>query len=93
MKTKENNGITLVALVVTIVVLLILAGVSINLVLGENGLITQAKEAKRKTEEVQNSEEKGLNNAANYIKQNVGITSAEITAIDYRKAVTNYNMG
>ena len=43
MKTKENNGITLVALVVTIVVLLILAGVTINLVLGENGLITQAK--------------------------------------------------
>ena len=73
--------------------MLILAGVSINLVLGENGLITQAKEAKRKTEEVQNSEEKGLNNAANYIKQNVGITSAEITAIDYGKAVTNYNMG
>lgn len=93
METKENSGITLVALVVTIVVLLILAGVSINLVLGENGLITQAKEAKRKTEEVQNSEEKGLNNAANYIKQNVGITSAEITAIDYGKAVTNYNMG
>ena len=51
METKENNGITLVALVVTIVVLLILAGVSINLVLGENGLITQAQEAKRKTEE------------------------------------------
>ena len=48
---KKSNGITLVALVVTIVVLLILAGVSINLVLGENGLITQAKEAKRKTEE------------------------------------------
>ena len=48
---KKNTGITLVALVVTIVVLLILAGVSINLVLGENGLITQAQEAKRKTEE------------------------------------------
>ena len=46
MKNKKQSGITLVALVVTIVVLLILAGVSINLVLGENGLITQAKEAK-----------------------------------------------
>ncbi len=46
--SKFNRGITLVALVVTIVVLLILAGVSINLVLGENGLITQAKEAKTK---------------------------------------------
>ena len=48
MNIKNSKGITLVALVVTIVVLLILAGVSINLVLGENGLITQAQEAKRK---------------------------------------------
>lgn len=43
MNIKNSKGITLVALVVTIVVLLILAGVSINLVLGENGLITQAQ--------------------------------------------------
>ena len=41
---KKNKGITLVALVVTIVVLLILAGVSINLVLGNNGIIAKAKE-------------------------------------------------
>ena len=40
---KKNKGITLVALVVTIVVLLILAGVSINLVLGNNGIIAKAK--------------------------------------------------
>ena len=46
---KNRKGITLVALAVTIVVLLILAGVSINLVLGENGLITQAKEARKET--------------------------------------------
>ena len=46
MKTKEMKGITLIALVVTIVVLLILAGVSINLLLGDNGIITKAKEAK-----------------------------------------------
>ena len=47
---KKENGITLVALVVTIVVLLILAGVSISMVLGNNGLITKAKEAKNATE-------------------------------------------
>ena len=46
---KQNNGITLVALVITIVILLILAGVSINLVLGQNGLITRAQEAVLKT--------------------------------------------
>ena len=51
MKTKEMKGITLVALVVTIVVLLILAGVSINLVLGDNGIIAKAKEAQRKSAE------------------------------------------
>lgn len=43
---KGQKGITLVALVVTIIVLIILAGISISLVLGENGIITKAKEAK-----------------------------------------------
>ena len=46
---KKQKGITLVALVVTIVVLLILAGVSINLVLGDNGIVKKAQEAKRKS--------------------------------------------
>lgn len=41
---KKERGITLVALVVTIVVLLILAGVSISMVLGNNGIVTKAKE-------------------------------------------------
>ena len=53
---KNNKGITLVALVVTIVVLLILAGVSINSVLGENGIIIKAKEAAEKTAEAQEKE-------------------------------------
>ena len=56
MKTKEMKGITLVALVVTIVVLLILAGVSINSVLGENGIIIKAKEAAEKTDAAQERE-------------------------------------
>ena len=47
---KEKHGITLVALVVTIVVLLILAGVSLNLVLGNEGILTRSKESKTKTE-------------------------------------------
>ena len=56
MKTKEMKGITLVALVVTIVVLLILAGVSINSVLGENGIIIKAKEVAEKTAAAQERE-------------------------------------
>ena len=50
-KFIKNNGITLVALVVTIVVLLILSGVSISLVLGDNGLISQAKQSANATKE------------------------------------------
>ena len=47
---KEKSGITLISLVVTIVVLLILAGVSINLILGENGIISKANLAVVMTE-------------------------------------------
>ena len=43
---KKNKGITLIALVVTIVVLLILAAVSISMLTGENGVITQAQRAR-----------------------------------------------
>lgn len=68
---KLNRGITLVALVVTIIVLLILAGVSINLVLGENGLITHAQEAKKKTEELQVSEANEIENVADEIEDNL----------------------
>jgi len=57
MKTKEMKGITLVALVVTIVVLLILAGVSINTVLGDDGIIKKAKEAAETTKRVSAEEE------------------------------------
>ena len=46
MKTKETRGITLIALVVTIIVLLILAGVAIAILLGENGIINRAGQAK-----------------------------------------------
>ena len=46
MKNKINNGITLISLAVTIIVMLIIAGTSINLVFGENSLIKQAKKSK-----------------------------------------------
>ena len=51
LEIKQEEGITLIALVVTIVVLLILAGVSINLVLNNNGVISKAKDAKNSNEE------------------------------------------
>ena len=48
---KSKKGITLVALIITIIVLLILAGVSISLVVGDNGVMTQAQKASKKTDE------------------------------------------
>ena len=58
---KTESGITLIALVVTIVVLLILAGVSINLVLGNNGIIAKAKDAETKSAEASQNDLKGMN--------------------------------
>ena len=49
-KEKRQKGITLIALVITIIVLIILAGVSIAMVVGENGIIPQSKNARRETE-------------------------------------------
>ena len=58
-KLKSEKAITLIALVVTIVVLIILAGVAINVTLGENGIINKAREAKRKQLEAEYKEKIG----------------------------------
>ena len=49
MKTKDVRGITIISLVVTIVVLLILAGVSISTLVGENGVVDNAKKIQNDT--------------------------------------------
>lgn len=46
---QTQNAITLIALIITIIILLILAGVTINILIGDNGLFNTAKEAKDKT--------------------------------------------
>ena len=55
-KKKDTNGITLIALVITIVVLLILAGISIGMLLGDNSIINQAGNAKTQTDIAQEKE-------------------------------------
>ena len=67
---KKENGVTLVALVVTIIVLIILAGISINLVLGDNGIITIAKKAKENTELAKVQEETELNELYTQLETN-----------------------
>ena len=57
---KSKSAITLVALVVTIVVLILLAGVSINLVMRNNGIMQKAKEAKESMKQAAKEEQEGL---------------------------------
>ena len=56
MKRTKQNGITLIALVITIIVLLILAGVSIATLTGENGILTRANDARENTEKAEEDE-------------------------------------
>ena len=70
---KRNKGITLIALVITIIVLLILAGVAISMLSGENGILKKAAEAKTKTEQAQKEEEttlKDMELAMNFFNKN-----------------------
>ncbi len=68
---KQNGGITLIALVVTIVVLLILAGITITMVLGEDGILSQAKQAAEKTKEAEEQQEKDLQDLVGMINDAV----------------------
>ncbi len=55
---KNKKGITLIALIITIIVLLILAGVSISMVVGENGILNRATDASKKTNEAKDEEQR-----------------------------------
>ena len=74
---KEKNkmydgGITLIALVVTVVVLLILAGVSLNLVIGNEGILTRSKEAANKYGKQAENEQQGLNDIETWLGEQFG---------------------
>ena len=58
---KKNQGITMIALAVTIIVLIILASVSINTLIGDNGIITKARQARENIELAQVEEQSSLN--------------------------------
>ena len=71
-ETKKNQGITLIALVITIIVLLILAGISIAMLTGNNGILTQAKLAKENTALAKEDEENKLAKNNEYINVQTG---------------------
>ena len=66
---QKNNGITLVALVVTIVILLILAGITIMYTMGDNSIFKKAQEAKNKTEEAIQNEQEYMNSIDNMLNE------------------------
>ena len=83
-KKRTQKGITLIALVVTIVVLLILAGVSINAIFGQDGIIQKAKEAQNKMDQATQNDLESINELNNWIDGKInGNTGGE------NKAVTN----
>ena len=64
---KGSDGITLVALVVTIVILLILAGITIMYTMGDNSIFKKTQEAKNKTEEAIQNEQEYMNQIDNMV--------------------------
>lgn len=69
---KNNTGITLIALVVTIIVLLILAGISISMLAGENGIVTKSKDANIATRAGEVQDRVGLEISNNKIAEYTG---------------------
>ena len=76
---RRNKGITLIALVVTIIVLLILAGISIAMLTGQNGILNRAAEAKEKTGVAQEDESQKLKGYEDTINQYAPSSNGEST--------------
>ncbi len=90
---RKEKGITLIALVITIIVLLILAGVSIAMLTGENGILSQAQNAKNKTEEAQVNEANALTNYEQIINASTGVNLGTITGHEVTNTVTQDSLG
>lgn len=92
---KNNRGITMVSLVVTVIILIILAGVSLNLTIGKDGIITMAKKAKENIEFSRIEEEGKLNELYTQIGSEGGISGglsydAIAKLVDFKKAIADY---
>ena len=77
MKRINNRGITLIALVITIIVLLILAGVTIATLTGENGILTRASDAKEETIIAQEKEQIALAQSSSILENGENFTTSE----------------
>ena len=86
---SNQKGITLIALVITIVVLLILAGVSINALFGDSGIIDRAKEAQSETNKATERDKKEIKELSNWLDSKINkatkkplITDSSLTSND-----------
>lgn len=86
---KNQKGITLIALVITIIVLLILAGVTIAMLTGENGILTKAKTADTDTKNAEAAER--INMELQAFKTDI-LANGSIQDDTARKAETNLNL-
>ncbi len=93
-KIKKADGITLIALVVTIIVLLILAGISISMLTGQNGILNRAQETKEKTENSQEDENQKLQGYEDIINQYSGnLPTREETKPYFPNSTFSYKEG
>ena len=91
---RRNKGITLIALVVTIIVLLILAGISIAMLTGQNGILNRAAEAKEKTRVAQEDESQKLKGYEDIMGQYTGnLPSREETKPYFPNSTFSYKEG
>ena len=98
---KNMNGVTMIALVVTIIIMLILAGIVINLTLGDKGIITRAKNATEKYKIAEINEQTQLNNLYKQLEftsdtdstTNVGEISTLIKEILKEEKLKEYPIG
>ena len=89
---SSQTGITLIALVVTIVVLLILAGVTINAVFSDSGIIKKAQDAQNKANESVQKDMEQINALENWLNENIGANNKDkevnISTLVGKEAVT-----
>ena len=88
---KNKRGITLIALVVTIIILLILAGVTINMIMGDDGILNKTKIAAQKYQNAANDEQAMVNEVANYINGDYVVGNRDtvtLTADQYNELIS-----
>ena len=85
----KNAGITLIALIITIIILLILAGVALHFTLGENGIIEKAKLAGEKYQNAANDEQNELNQISKYFRGDYSLGDNENTQNNIKEFTTN----